>query len=160
MITFIGTLEVIDSPMTTFWSKWVEETKKKGFLSIGWRFTGNEDTLPFTRCEIADLVTPGVHYAFCLKVNTTSNRTTDFTVETSILGDEIPLRKEGHLFYPEDSRGSLMPIPTSEYAWVLPMSPGVANAHIWMYTLAVFHGDDKLADSLVPIIKVSIFSPF
>ena len=78
---------------------------------------------------------------------------TDFTVETSILG-EIPAREDGHLFFPSDTRGSLTPIPTSEIAWILPMSTEVANVHIWIYALAVFHGDRDLAKMLKPIIKV------
>ena len=143
--------------MTTFWSQWTEETDKKGYLSIGWKYTGNEDTLPFTRCEIADLVTPGVHYAFCLKANRTANRSTDFTVETSVLG-ELPPRGLGNLFYPSDTRGSLMPIPTGVTAWVLPMAPEIANVHIWIYVLAVYHGDTDLANSLIHIIEVFYFN--
>ena len=150
----IGTLEVIDSPMTSFWLKWSKETMDNGgIISIGWRFQEKEDFLPFRACEIADLVTPGVAYAFCLVLNRTANRQTEFLVETSVLG-ELPPREVGNLFYPSDTRGSLTPIPSSELAWVLPMSTEVANTHIWIYNLAVFHGDPDLATVIRPIIKV------
>ena len=155
IICSLGTLEVIDTPITYFWSNWIEETSKKGTITIGWRFRETEDTLPFVACQIADLVTPGIAYAFCLVPNNAANRQTDFLVETSILGD-LPPRDVGHLFYPSDTRGSLTPLPTSEVAWILPMSTEVANVHIWIYTLAVFHGDAGLARSLVPIIQVKI----
>ena len=139
--------------MTSFWSKWVEGLAKKGKITVGWRFRETEDTLPFVACPIADLVTPGVSYAFCLIPNNAANRPTEFLVETSVLGD-LPPRDTGNLFYPSDTRGSLTPLPTSETAWILPMSSEVANVHIWIYTLAVFHGDADLARSLVKIIEV------
>ena len=139
--------------MSAYWAGWIGAMNKRGTLSVGWRFSSEADTLPFVRCEIADLVTQGVQYAFCLKANTCSNRFTDFIVETSIVG-ELPPRDIGNLFYPSESRGSLTPLPTSERAWVLPMSTEVANVHIWIYVLAVYHGDSQLAKSLIPIIKV------
>ena len=140
--------------MTTFWPRWTQEIMDKGgLITIGWRFSDKMDFLPFRSCEIADLVTPGVSYAFCLSVNRTANRKTEFLVETSVLG-ELPPREVGNLFYPSDTRGSLTPIPTSELAWVLPMSTEVANPHIWIYNLAVYHGDNDLATILIPIIKV------
>ena len=141
--------------MTSYWADWATKTDEKGTLTIGWRSYGDEDILPFKKCEIADLITPGIAYAFCLKVNTASNRFVDFTVETSCYGD-LPARVQGNLFYPSDSRGSLTPIPTSEHAWVLPMSTEIENVHLWIYVLAVFHGDHNLARSLIPIIKVLI----
>ena len=150
---FIGTLEVIDTPMVNYWTSWAAETTKKGSITIGWRYRETEDVLPYVACPIADLVTPGVSYAFCLSVNREANRKTDFTVETSVLG-ELPPRDTGNLFYPSDSRGSLYPIPTSEMAWVLPMSTEIANVHIWIYNLAVFHDDADLARSLLPIMQV------